>query len=63
MDEVEAVLLNLELFRSIDPNFGFSFVNLDPASDLDRFSFDTGKHWRLFTGDAGGIQPVNVWFG
>ena len=42
-----ADLLHYELRDRIDPNFRFSFVQLDPASDLDPFSFDTGKHGRF----------------
>jgi hypothetical protein len=35
--------LNLELFRSIDPDFGLSFVHLDSPRDFDVLSFDAGR--------------------
>ena len=39
--------LNFELFRSIDSDFGLSFVQLDSASDLDPLSFDACEHRRF----------------
>jgi hypothetical protein len=42
-----AVLLDLELFRSIDSDFRLSLMHLDPTSDFDVLSFDAGQHGRF----------------
>ena len=43
--------------------FRLPSVHFDSASDFDVLSFDAGQEGDLFTDDAGGIQPVKVWFG
>jgi hypothetical protein len=49
---------------SINSNFWLAFVHLDPASDFDFLAFDVSESTLDFEiGDAGGIQPVNVWSG
>jgi hypothetical protein len=62
-NSIGSELLDFQLRDRIYSNFQLSPVHLDPTSDLDVLSFNTGKHGRLFTGDAGGIHPVKVWFG
>lgn len=40
-------LLNLQLRRDIDPNFGLSFIQLDSSGDLDSLSFKTREDRRF----------------
>jgi hypothetical protein len=47
-------LLNLQLRRDIDPNFGLSFVQLDSSGDLDSLSFKAREDRRF--PDWGSIQ-------